>query len=981
MLSKLLKELETEKEVNGFEKFKFSFLNSSRLEITAPSLPSAKLLEKVLYCIYHKLNYLLDYFDYQIKIKTDNLEISTNTIQEYFLLLLSTPFLWKKQEELIFFVKQKSLLEKSICQNNIVYLYFTGQHDLNSWRPKIIALKEMLGKIGLPNIYFALKKREELSEEISSIPLVKNNKSGLNKLPLLAMWKEKKLFELGVHTRFSTLDGINSPAEYVRTAQKKNYAALAVTDHYNVQSFPEFSKCQKGDLKIIYGCELEMLEDDLPSFIFNHSEELLTKKINELVYCVFDLETTGFFSQYNEILEIGYVIYRKGEIIREGEYLICPEKQIAPELLAAWYTSIDPQELKNAPKISEVLPLLQKDWEGCVLVAHNAQNFDYGFLNKVWKEHFKEELTHPILDTLPLSWILFPERKSYSLERLSQVPGRGRVSQTHRALEDSKLLAELLGKLIKNAKEKKINSWAGIKELVNSDRFPNRGKKIKILVCNQAGLNNLYQLVTLSHTKRLFRTPCVFRSDLIKYRSGLLIGAAGGREGEMFSLFSSFTSENKKREKMAFYDYIEINSPKTFRYLWLNGKIEEKELKEILRKIFSKAEEMNIPIISSHNVHHCESKEKILKEIIIANEGMNGIRHQLYSEATLEGKEDRFSYLPSQHLLGLEEIIDNWLFLNDKTLIEKIIFKYPETLVNKIGKVSIRQLPLNYSTTKSTRGEENDLVYAYTQKTNKLFGNRWPDFVQKRIEKEWEIIKGRYVFIYWLAYKVVQKTHQDGFIVGSRGSIGSSFIAYLCGITDLNPLPFYKYCRKCYYAKIYETKDRTYSCYDYQKLENCPQCFSPLTMEGHNLPFETFFGWEGEKTPDIDLNFSGEYQRESHNYVRQLLGEESVYRIGTINTLSEQTAEIFYKEHLRLRKELNSSQHLQKISDSETIAQWQKEYWKKLLTNQKDFKEEEWNREWIDWEKVKELQKQLAKARKEKVFLEMELKKLENSQQ
>ncbi|CAI2175044.1 17943_t:CDS:2 [Funneliformis geosporum] len=307
---------------------------------------------------------------------------------------------------------------------------------------------------------------------------------------------------------------------------------------------------------------------------------------------------------------------------------------------------------------------------------------------------------------------------------------------------------------------------------------------------------------------------------------------------------------------------------------------------------------MNIPIIASHNVHHCESKEKILKEIIIANEGMNGIRHQLYSEATLEGKEDRFSYLPSQHLLGLEEMIDNWLFLNDKTLIEKIIFKYPETLVNKIGKISIHQLPLNYSTTKSTRGEENDLVYAYTQKTNKLF-----------------------------AYKVVQKTHQDGFIVGSRGSIGSSFIAYLCGITDLNPLPFYKYCQKCCYAEIYETKDRTYSCYDdYQKLENCPQCFSPLTMEGHNLPFETFFGWEGEKTPDIDLNFSGEYQRESHNYVRQLLGEESVYRIGTINTLSEQTAEIFYKEHLRLRKELNSSQHLQKISDSETIAQWQKEY-------------------------------------------------------
>jgi len=179
------------------------------------------------------------------------------------------------------------------------------------------------------------------------------------------------------------LDGVSSPIDYVKSAQQKNYAALAVTDHYNVQAFPEFNKCQKGDLKIVYGCEMEMLEDDLPSYIFNHSEEILSKKINDLTYCVFDLETTGFFSEYNEIIEIGYVIYQKGEIIREGEYLICPEKQISPEILETWYTEIDPHELKKSPKINEVLPLLKKDWEGCVLVAHNAQNFDYGFLNKV----------------------------------------------------------------------------------------------------------------------------------------------------------------------------------------------------------------------------------------------------------------------------------------------------------------------------------------------------------------------------------------------------------------------------------------------------------------------------------------------------------------------------------------------------------------------------------------------------------------------
>ncbi|CAG8437483.1 6955_t:CDS:2 [Ambispora leptoticha] len=591
MSSKLLKELEEEKEINGLEKFNFSFASPNYLEIITFSLPSAKLLGK----------------------------------------------------------------------------------------PKILALKEILEKLGLPNLHFVLKKREKLREEDNS------DKGNL----------EDNLLS----TTLTKLD----KSSLLSDAQQKNYAALAVTDHYNVQSFPEFNKCQKSDLKIVYGCEMEMLEDDLPSYVFNHSEEILTKKINDLTYCVFDLETTGFFSEYNEIIEIGYVIYQKGEIIREGEYLICPEKEIPTE--------------------------------------------------------------------------------SYSLERLSQVPGRAKVSQTHRALEDR------------------------IKELINGNRFPNRGKKIKVLVFNQEGLRNLYHLITLSHTKRLFRTPCIFRSDLIKHRQGLLIGAAGGREGEIFSLFSAFTSEEKKQEKMAFYDYIEINSPET--------------------------EEMNIPVVSSHNVHYCESKEKVLKEIIIANEGMNGVRHYLYSEATLEGKEDRFACLPSQHLLDLEEM--------------------------------------------SIKREENDLIHAYTQQANKLF-----------------------------AYKVVQKTHHDGYLVGSRGSIGSSLIAYLCSITDLNPLPFYKYCHKCCYVEVHKTKDRNYSCYDYRELENCPHCFSPLVMEGHNLPFETFFG---------------EYQKESHNYVRQLLGEDSVYRIGTINTLSEQTVEIFYREHLRLRKELNSSQHLKKLANSEAVAQ------------------------------------------------------------
>ncbi|CAJ0919119.1 490_t:CDS:10 [Entrophospora sp. SA101] len=599
---------------------------------------------------------------------------------------------------------------------------------------------------------------------------------------------------IGVHTKFSTLDGISSPSDYVASARRKNYATVSVTDYYNVQAFPEFSKHQEPDLQIIYGCELEMLEDNLPPYIFNHSDQILKEKVKDLTYCVFDLETTGFFSAYNEIIEIGYVIYHQGEIIREGEYLICPEKEIAPEFD-------------------------KKNW---------AKNYPIPFL---------------IL-------CLYPEYCFPTANR-------------------------------------------EVKELINNGYFPNRGYKVKVLATNQEGLHNLYRLITLSHTQRLFKKPCVFRSDLTKYRSGLLIGAAGGREGEIFALFSAFNSAEKIKEAMRFYDYVEVNSPETFCHLWLNGKIMENELKEMIYQIISVAEELKIPALASHNVHYCEKKEKILKEIIVANEGMNGVRHYLYSEATLEEKEDRFAYLPPQHLLNKEEMIDNWLFLNNKELIEKIIFRYPQQIASKVGTVKVKQPPLNYSGTANIKKEENDLINSYTQRTNEIF--------------------------------VVQKTHDDGYLIGSRGSIGSSFIAYLCGITDLNPLPFYKFCASCHYTEIYQTQDKTYSCYDYQAQENC------------------------EKTPDIDLNFSGDYQKTAHNYIRQLLGENSVYRIGTINTLSQQTAEIFYKEHLKLRKKLNSPEHIREFSNSELIAQ----------------------------EKIKDLERRLARARKEKSQLETELKKLE----
>jgi DNA polymerase III alpha chain len=917
---------------------------SLALEIIASSFLKTEELTRIFYSLYNELLYLFNYLSYQVKFSP--FEISKAKLQDYFKFLYFNPFLWK-EKKINLIIDQWNLLEKIVLRQNILYLPKVDQKELTTLRSDILILKKALHSLGWEELLFTSsqirktlsspvkenkeqKKDVELkrsasgdSEKNKEVVLTAQKTSAFEKensnknqseaekgaknlsKEVVERWKEKKLIELGIHTRFSTLDGASSPTEYIKSAQEKGYSTLGITDHYNVQAFPEFWQYRKPELKLVYGCEMEMLEDKLPPYIFNHSSksrEFLSQNIEDLTYCIFDLETTGFFSEYNEIIEIGYVIWKKGEILKEKNYLVCPEKEIAPEVLRSWYTSIDPKKLKKEKKIKQILLEIRQDWKNCVLVAHNARNFDFTFVNKVWKEKFGEDLPYPVIDTLPLTWIMLPERKSYSLEKLSRSSGKGKIEQAHRALEDSKLLTDLFVKLLKSLSEKEIKQWKEVESLINHQYFPNRGYKVKVLARNQKGLNDLYQLITLSHTDNLFKVPCVFRSDLEKHRQSLLIGAAGNREGEIFSLFSAFNSEQVRQNAMKFYDYIEVNSPSSLRHLWLNGRMKEIELKQTSSNIIKTAKSLNIPAVVSHNVHYCRPEQKIIKQIIVANEGMNGSRHPLYNEATLDGKEDQFSNLPDQHLRCREEIVEDWKFLNNAKLMEEVIFTNPQKIVEQIDEIVIFDGQLQYPDFSES---EQKLVQVYQQKAQEMFGNDLPFLVRERINKEWKIICENYLSIYWLAYQIVQKTHQDGFIVGSRGSVGSSFLAYLLNITDLNPLPPYYFCQNCKYFELYQTNQKVFSCYDVDQFLVCPKCKNQLILEGHNLPFETFFGWRGEKTPDIDLNFSGEYQKTAHDYVRGLLGEENVYRIGTINKLSQQTAEIFLREYKKLKKSLN----------------------------------------------------------------------------
>jgi len=944
------------KKIINLEKLKINFSYSFDILKIYFFEVSPRDIYKILVFFFNELKYFFYYLKYEIVINNNSSsKINKKTINELIFLILNNPFLWEEEYHLKLIINNEIIFKKVFINNSFLYLCNKENYE----NKKLFSLfeKKLIKISGLENIFPIIKK---ILEEKKYLNLIEDKKKEkIDEKKLLIKWKERKLYELGIHTNFSNLDGISTPSDYIKNAKKKNYSFLGVTDHYNVQSFPEFSKIEDKDLRIIYGCELEMIEDNFSFPFFNiNDNEIFNKKINEIKYCLFDLETTGLFSEYNEIIEIGYIIYYQGKILEEKEYLICPENEIEKNILENWYTNINPEELKKSPKLSKIIPILQEKWKDCILVAHNAKNFDYGFLKKIWKKNSGEELKNSIIDTLILSWILIPGKKKYSLEKLSQLTTKEKQNQLHRALDDSRLLLNFFKKIIKIIEEKQIYYWKDI-NTKNNIFFPGKGLKIKVIVKNQKGLENLYNLITISHTKNLFKRPCLFRSDIINNRSGLFIGSSGSKDGEIFRSFNSFFSEKEREKKIKFYDYIEIGNPNNFNHLQKMGKISEKNLNNTIKKILKFSEKLGIITFFSHNVHYCKKKEKILKEIIVANEGIKGYRHYLYNELMMEKNEDKFSELPDQYLPELKEIIKMWKFIENEKIIEDNIFFNKEKIIKNIEKIEIKHIPINYSKSNSIEKKKEELIKKYVEKTDILFGKKWPIFVHSRINEEWKIIKDKYIFIYWLSYKIVEKAHQDESIVGSRGSIGSSFIAYLCEITDLNPLPFYKFCKKCKFSEIYKTEEKNYSCYDYLEKENCPNCSNYLIMEGHNLPFETFFGWEGEKTPDIDLNFSGEYQKIAHEYVGILLGRKS-YRIGTISTLSKKTAETFYDEHLKMRKKINSLEYLENIYKKkydEDIPEWKKKYIKKInLDLRKKFDEEKWYSEWIDNKKIEELQ-------------------------
>jgi DNA polymerase III subunit alpha, Gram-positive type len=674
---------------------------------------------------------------------------------------------------------------------------------------------------------------------------------------------EKKRVELHLHTPMSQMDAVSSVASLVKQAKKWGHPAIAITDHAGVQSFPEaYSAGKKNDIKIIYGLEANLVDDGVP-IAYNEAP----RKLADETYVVFDVETTGLSAVYNKIIELAAVKIRGGEIIDRFEAFANPHEPLSQTTIEL--TGITDDMVKNAPEIEEVIRDFHSFMGDDILVAHNA-SFDMGFLNEGLRKIGIGEAKNPVIDTLELARFLLPQLKNHRLNTLCK---RYEIElvQHHRAIYDAEATAYLLWKLLKETFEKEIFYHDRLNDNMGQGGFQrSRPQHCILLAATQEGLKNLYRLVSESHLSYFYRTPRIPRSRLSKLREGILVGS-GCDKGEVFE--GMMQKPIEEVEKIAsFYDYLEIQPPSNYYHLIEKELVQdEMNLREILSNIVKLGERLNKPVVATGNVHYLNPEDAIYRKILISSQGgANPLNRQK---------------LPEVHFRTTDEMLELFRFLGEETA-EKVVVENTVEIANRIA--DIKPIPDDLYTPKIEGADEEVRSMSY-ERARSIYGENLPEIVEKRLEKELTSIIGHgFAVIYLISHKLVKKSLNDGYLVGSRGSVGSSFVATMTEITEVNPLPPHYVCPVCKESQFFN--DGTVgSGYDLPDKE-CPTCGVLYTKDGQDIPFETFLGFKGDKVPDIDLNFSGEYQPRAHNYTKELFGEDYVYRAGTIGTVAEKTA-------------------------------------------------------------------------------------------
>ena len=689
----------------------------------------------------------------------------------------------------------------------------------------------------------------------------------------------EKRIELHCHTKMSDMDGVSDVKDIVKRAMKWGHKAIAITDHGDVQAFPDANHTvpSDSDFKVIYGVEAYLV-DDLKGMVTDSQNQDL-----DADYVVFDLETTGFSPETNRIIEIGAVKVQNGKIVDKFSTFVNPQVPIPYRI--EQLTSINDSMVIDAPVIADILPEFMKFCEGCVMVAHNA-DFDMSFIKKNC-QRLDIPCKPTIVDTVALARVLLPNLNRFKLDTVAKALGVS-LENHHRAVDDAGCTAEIFVKFIEMLRERGMSTLdevnaMGTSSVQNVQKMPTY-HAIILATCDQ-GRTNLYKLISLAHIKYYHRRPRIPKSEFIRYRDGLLIGSAC-EAGELYRAILNGRPEEEISRLVNFYDYLEIQPLGNNAFLVRDEDspvASNDDLIEINKKIVRLGEQFHKPVVATCDVHFLDPEDEIYRRIIMAGQGFKDADEQapLFLRTTEEMLKE-FAYLGSEK--AEEVVITNTNRIAD--MCEKISPVRPDKCP-----------PVIENSDQMLR----DICY---NKAHKMYGDPLPEIVQERLDRELNsIISNGYAVMYIIAQKLVWKSNEDGYLVGSRGSVGSSFVATMSGITEVNPMHAHYLCKHCQYSDFDSDLVKSFSgrsgCDMPDKL--CPRCGKPLSKEGFDIPFETFLGFKGNKEPDIDLNFSGEYQSKAHKYTEVIFGEGQTFKAGTIGTLADKTAFGYVKNYYEER--------------------------------------------------------------------------------
>lgn len=672
---------------------------------------------------------------------------------------------------------------------------------------------------------------------------------------------DEKRVELHAHTQMSSMDAICPTKKLVERAAKWGHPAIAITDHGVVQAFPEAMDAgKKHGIKVIYGVEGYLAEDEVPIVKDPNRKGL------DQTFVVFDIETTGFSNTNDKITEIGAVKIENFKVVDRFSELVNPEVDISYKIQEL--TGITNDLVSDKPTIEEILPKFLDFVGDSVLVAHNAE-FDMGFISQKSREQGLE-FKNKSVDTLTLARVLLPHLKRHRLNVIAKDLGIPLLNH-HRAVDDAEATAHIFIKFLEMLKKQGVEVLSDVNEKLGGlDYTKIATNHITLLAKNYTGLKNLYKIVSDAHVNHFYRAPRILRSVLEKYKEGLIIGSAC-EAGQVFNAVKKNVTDEEMEKIIDLYDYIEVMPIDNNRFMIEKGEVkDEEELRYLNRRLIEVAKKFDKLPVATGDVHFLDKHEAVLRKVLKYSQGFKIDEEETYL-----------------HFRTTNEMLDEFSYLDPITAYEVVVAN-----TNKIADMidSIKPIP-DDTYPPVIEGSDVELREMCYAKAKRIYGDPMPDVVKSRLDRELNSIIGNgYAVMYIISQKLVTKSLKDGYLVGSRGSVGSSFAATMSDITEVNPLPAHYICEneECKYSYFYEIGEWGSGADLPDK--DCPKCGRPLKKDGHDIPFEVFLGFEGDKEPDIDLNFSGEYQPVIHKYTEELFGEGYVYRAGTIGTVAEKTA-------------------------------------------------------------------------------------------